>query len=163
MFLSLRLPDQGILVGRGAGHSIKLSARLDEIACGQGISADAIEVWVRRRSQNGSEERDHPALGQARQPRPHPSAPPSSASVPSWFDVGLIALFGIITSQLDQRGVVMRTGALVDATLIPSASIRHDGEARWAAHRKRTATGHVATDQEAGLIRGIHGQRSRRW
>ena len=47
----------------------------------------------------------------------------------------------------------------MDATLIPSASIRRDGEARWAGHRRRTPMhsykAHVATDQEAGLIRGV--------
>ena len=47
----------------------------------------------------------------------------------------------------------------MDATLLPSASVRHDGEARWAGHRRRKPThgykAHVATDQEAGLIRGI--------
>src|SRR5215213_2265940 len=46
-------------------------------------------------------------------------------------------LFKAVTHQLDQRGVVVRTGPLVDATLIPSASVRHDGEARWAGHRRR--------------------------
>ncbi len=69
------------------------------------------------------------------------------------------ALFAAVTRQLDQRGVVVRTGTLVDATLIPSASIRHDGEARWAGHRRRKPVhgykAHVATDQEAGLIRGV--------
>src|SRR3954465_14580295 len=68
------------------------------------------------------------------------------------------ALFESITRQLDQRGVVVRTGTLVDATLIPSASVRQDGEARWAGHRRRKPVhgykAHVATDQEAGLIRG---------
>ena len=53
----------------------------------------------------------------------------------------------------------MRTGTLVDATLIASASIGHDGEARWAGHRRRKPvhgdTAHVATDQEARLIRGV--------
>src|ERR671912_857781 len=48
---------------------------------------------------------------------------------------------------------------LVDATLIPSASIRHDEEARWAGHRRRKPVhgykAHLATDQEAGLIRGV--------
>jgi hypothetical protein len=47
----------------------------------------------------------------------------------------------------------------VDATLIPSASIRHDGEARWAGHRRRKPThgykAHVATDEGAGLVRGV--------
>jgi len=46
-------------------------------------------------------------------------------------------LFETVTRQLDQRGVVVRTGTLVDATLIPSASPRHHGEARWAGHRRR--------------------------
>ncbi len=69
------------------------------------------------------------------------------------------ALFEAVTRQLDARGVVVRTGTLVDATLIPSASIGHDGEARWAGHRRRTPVhgykAHVATDQDAGLIRGL--------
>src|SRR5919199_364318 len=69
------------------------------------------------------------------------------------------ALFEAVTRQLDGRGVVVRTGALVDATLIPSASVRHDGEARWAGHRRKKPVhgykAHVATDQEAGLIRGV--------
>src|SRR3954453_16957669 len=69
------------------------------------------------------------------------------------------ALFETVTRQLDQRGVVVRTGTLVDATLIPPASTRHDGEARWAGHRRRKPVhgykAHIATDQEAGLIRGV--------
>lgn len=68
-------------------------------------------------------------------------------------------LFEATTRQLDARGVVVRTGTLVDATLIPSASIRHDHEARWAGHRRRKPMygykAHVATDQDAGLIRGV--------
>src|SRR5919202_4698123 len=54
---------------------------------------------------------------------------------------------------------MVRTGTLVDATLIPSASIRADGEARWAGHRRRKPThgykAHVATDAGAGLVRGV--------
>lgn len=69
------------------------------------------------------------------------------------------ALFEVVTQQLDARGVVVRTGTLVDATLIPSASIRRDTEARWAGHRRRKPVhgykAHVATDQEARLIRGV--------
>ena len=69
------------------------------------------------------------------------------------------SLFEAVTRQLDQRGVVVRTGTLMDATLIPSASIRHDGEARWAGHRRRKPVhgykAHVTTDQDAGLIRGV--------
>jgi IS5 family transposase len=62
-------------------------------------------------------------------------------------------LFEAVTRQLDALGVVVRAGTLVDVTLILSASIRHDGDARWAGHRRRKA--HVATDQDAGLIRGV--------
>ncbi len=68
-------------------------------------------------------------------------------------------LFEAVTRQLDVRGVVVRTGTLVDATLLPSASIQHDPEAKWAGHRRRKPVrgykAHVATDQDAGLIRGI--------
>lgn len=69
------------------------------------------------------------------------------------------ALFEAVTRQLEAKGVTVRTGTLVDATLIPSASIRHDGEARWAGHRRRKPThgykAHVATDEGAGLVRGV--------
>ncbi|MBL6458958.1 transposase, partial [Belnapia sp. T6] len=46
-------------------------------------------------------------------------------------------LFEAVPRQLKAKGVMVRTGTLVDATLIPSASIRSDGEARWAGHRRR--------------------------
>jgi transposase, IS5 family len=68
-------------------------------------------------------------------------------------------LFEAVTRQLDSRGVVVRTGTLVDATLIASASVSRDEEAKWAGHRRRKPVhgykAHVATDQEAGLIRGV--------
>ena len=68
-------------------------------------------------------------------------------------------LFEAVTRQLDRRGVVVRTGTLVDATLIASASIRRDTEGRWAGHRRRKPVhgykAHVATDQQAGLIHGV--------
>ena len=68
-------------------------------------------------------------------------------------------LFEAVTRQLEAKGVMMRTGTLVDATPIPSASIRRDGEARWAGHRRRKPVhgykAHVATDEDAGLVRGV--------
>lgn len=68
-------------------------------------------------------------------------------------------LFDAVTRQLEAKEVIVCTGTLVDATLIPSASIRGDGEARWAGHRRRTPThgykAHVATDEAAVLIRGV--------
>jgi transposase, IS5 family len=41
-----------------------------------------------------------------------------------------LSLFEEIVRQLDEYGVIVRTGTLVDATIIASASIRHDSEAR---------------------------------
>jgi transposase, IS5 family len=69
------------------------------------------------------------------------------------------ALFAAVTRQLEARGVMVRTGTLVDATLVPSASVRADGEARWAGHRRRKPVhgykAHVATDAGAALVRGV--------
>jgi transposase, IS5 family len=68
-------------------------------------------------------------------------------------------LFEAVTCQLEAKGVMVRTGTLVDATLIPSASICQDGEAKWAGHRRRKPVhgdkAHLATDQGAGLVRGV--------
>jgi len=68
-------------------------------------------------------------------------------------------LFDAVTRQLEAKGVMVRTGTLVDATLIPSASIRGDSEARWVGHRRRKPVhgykAQVATDQAAVLIRGV--------
>jgi len=68
-------------------------------------------------------------------------------------------LFEAVTRQLEGKGVTVRTGTLVDATLLPSASIRGDADARWAGHRRRQPThgykAHVATDEAAGLVRAV--------
>ena len=68
-------------------------------------------------------------------------------------------LFEAVTHQLDARDVVVRTGTLVDATLLPSASIQHDVEARWVGHKRRKPVhgtkAHVATDHKAVLIRKV--------
>ena len=69
------------------------------------------------------------------------------------------ALFAAVTNQLNRRGVIVRTGTLVDATLIASASIKTDDEARWAGHRRKKPIhgykAHVATDETAGLVRSV--------
>ena len=69
------------------------------------------------------------------------------------------ALFEAVTRQLETKGVMVRTGTLVDATLVPSASLRRDAEARWVGHRRRKPVhgykAHVATDTGAGLVRGV--------
>lgn len=61
------------------------------------------------------------------------------------------SLFEAITRQLEAEGVAVRAGTLVDATLIASASIRHDGEARWAGDHRRKPSG--------GLVKGYVGLR----
>jgi transposase, IS5 family len=68
-------------------------------------------------------------------------------------------LFEAVTAQLEACGVVVQTGTLVDATLIASASIKTDEEARWAGHRRRKPVhgykAHVATDEAARLVRSV--------
>jgi transposase, IS5 family len=68
-------------------------------------------------------------------------------------------LFDAVTGQMKAKGVIVRTGTLVDATLIPSAGIHHDSEARWAGHRRRKPVhgykAHIVTDQNAALIEAV--------
>ena len=51
--------------------------------------------------------------------------------------------------------MTVKTGTLVDATVIPSAS-HHDDEAAWAAHRKRKAIhgfkAHVGADADTAIV-----------
>ena len=47
-------------------------------------------------------------------------------------------LFDEVTGQLRAKAVRVKTGTLVDATVIPSAT-KGDGEAAWAGHRSRKA------------------------
>lgn len=59
-------------------------------------------------------------------------------------------LFERVTRQLDAGGMVIRTGTPVDATLLLSASIQHDAEAKWVGQKRRKPVhgykAHVATD-----------------
>src|SRR5437868_5469995 len=68
-------------------------------------------------------------------------------------------LFEAVTRQLERRGVAVKTGTLVDATLIASASIKHDDEARWAGHRRRKPVhgykAHIATDEAGTMVRAV--------
>jgi IS5 family transposase len=68
------------------------------------------------------------------------------------------ALFGAVTQQLDVRGVVVKTGTLVDATVITSATPK-DEEARWVGHRRKAAMhgykAHVACDHDGGIVREV--------
>jgi IS5 family transposase len=68
------------------------------------------------------------------------------------------ALFDEITSQLRAKAVIVKTGTLIDATLIASAS-HADGEAAWAGHQRRKAVhgfkAHVSADADTALVEGL--------
>jgi len=65
------------------------------------------------------------------------------------------ALFDSVTGQLRAKAVTVKTGALVDATVIASAS-HGDSDAGWAAHRKRKAVhgfkAHVGADADTAIV-----------
>ena len=67
-------------------------------------------------------------------------------------------LFEAVTNQLDARGVVIKTGTLIDATVMASAS-SHDDEARWVGHRRRAPVhgfkAHLAADKDGGIVRTV--------
>ena len=67
-------------------------------------------------------------------------------------------LFEAVTSQLDGKGVVVRTGTLIDATVIASATAK-DEEAHWVGHRRKAPVhgykAHVAADADGGIVRSV--------
>jgi transposase, IS5 family len=64
-------------------------------------------------------------------------------------------LFNELTRQLKVQAITIKTGTLVDATVIASATHR-DGEAAWAGHKRRKAIhgfkAHVAADADTALV-----------
>lgn len=64
-------------------------------------------------------------------------------------------LFEVVTAQLKAKAVMIKTGTLVDATIIASAS-EEDGDARWVKHKgKRAMHGfkaHVGADADTALV-----------
>jgi IS5 family transposase len=67
-------------------------------------------------------------------------------------------LFDEVTRQLKAQAVTVKTGTLVDATFISSASVR-DEEAAWARHKRRKAIhgfkAHVAADSDTALVEDL--------
>ncbi len=65
------------------------------------------------------------------------------------------ALFDAVTRQLRAKSVTVKTGTLVDATVIASAS-HGDDEARWAGHKTRKAMhgfkAHVGADADTAIV-----------
>jgi transposase, IS5 family len=67
-------------------------------------------------------------------------------------------LFEKVTAQLKQKAIRVKTGTLVDATIITSAS-EADECARWVKHKGRGAThgfkAHVGADADAALVERV--------
>jgi transposase, IS5 family len=65
------------------------------------------------------------------------------------------ALFDEVTRQLKGQAVTVKTGTLVDATVICSATHR-DQEAAWAGYKRRRAIhgfkAHVAADADTAIV-----------
>jgi IS5 family transposase len=67
-------------------------------------------------------------------------------------------LFAEVTEQLKAKAVRVKTGMLVDATVITSAS-QQDEEARWSGHRRRRAIhgykAHVGADADTAIVERV--------
>ena len=67
-------------------------------------------------------------------------------------------LFDAVLARLEAKGVVVKTGTLIDATVLPSAS-KGDDEARWVGHRRKNPVhgykAHVASDAETDIVRRV--------
>ncbi|PWR17930.1 IS5 family transposase [Zavarzinia aquatilis] len=68
------------------------------------------------------------------------------------------ALFDGVTAQLKGKAIRVKTGTLVDATIIASAS-KGDDEARWVKHKRKPAVhgfkAHVGADADTALVEEI--------
>ncbi len=68
------------------------------------------------------------------------------------------ALFEDVTAQLKARAMKVKTGTIVDATIIASAS-KDDDEARWVKHKGKPAVhgfkAHVGADADTALVEEI--------
>ena len=67
-------------------------------------------------------------------------------------------LFTTVTAQLKAKAITVKTGTLVDATIITSAS-QGDGDARWVKHKGKHAVhgfkAHVGADADTALVEEI--------
>jgi IS5 family transposase len=67
-------------------------------------------------------------------------------------------LFDEVTRQVKAKAVRVKTGTLVDATVIASAP-ELDGEARWSGHQKRKAIhgykAHVGADADTAIVEEV--------
>lgn len=69
-------------------------------------------------------------------------------------------LFETVTAQLKAKAITVKTGTLVDATIIASGS-EEDGDARWVKHQGKSAVhgfkAHVGADADTALVEVIAG------
>jgi len=67
-------------------------------------------------------------------------------------------LFATVTAQLKAKAITVKTGTLVDATIIASAS-EEDGDARWVKHKGKPAVhgfkAHVGADADTALVEAV--------
>lgn len=67
-------------------------------------------------------------------------------------------LFAAVTDQLKARAIRVKTGTLVDATIVASAS-QGDADARWVKHKGRRAVhgfkAHVGADADTALVEEV--------
>ncbi len=67
-------------------------------------------------------------------------------------------LFETVTAQLKAKAITVKTGTLVDATIIASAS-EEDGDARWVKHKGKPAVhgfkAHVGADADTALVEEV--------
>ena len=69
-----------------------------------------------------------------------------------------LVLFDEITAQLKTKAIRVKTGTLVDATVVGSAS-QGDRDARWSGHRSRKSVhgykAHVGADADTALVEKV--------
>ena len=67
-------------------------------------------------------------------------------------------LFETVTAQLTSKAITVKTGTLVDATIITSAS-KADADARWVKHKNKPAVhgykAHVGADADTALVEEV--------
>jgi IS5 family transposase len=67
-------------------------------------------------------------------------------------------LLRAVVAQLEAKGLVVKSGTLVDATVIKAAS-KHDGEAGWNRYARggpvKGYKAHMATDEAGGIVRKV--------
>lgn len=70
------------------------------------------------------------------------------------------ALFAEIALQIEAQGLTVRSGTLVDATIVPAAAGPEDDEAGWSAYDRakpvRGYKAHIATDAKGGFVKRVH-------